>query len=229
LGFGGGVALNGGWGQNASIDGCVETVASPQKMVVALSDVDASNTSAFYAVACTTRNGGAATEFDFNNVGGNILLKALPNAAGTKQVNIVSTTRGAGPNFDTQITVGSPSLASIYYSDGSPGCAIANVIKQYDVWIKQVARNAPAPTNRDAAAGAWTLGNTCNVGTNCVVTTACGGTNCDNYVAVSPRLDSGFQMTRASGNSTLVQAGPVLATPPPFKVIKKAGSGDKIK
>jgi len=87
------------------------------------------------------------------------------------------------------------------------------VIKQYDVWLKQVARNAPAPTDRNQTTGAWTLGNTCTIGSSCVVTTGCGTVSCDAYVAVSPRYDSGFQTGEAPGkarvgpNSTRVPAG----------------------
>jgi hypothetical protein len=102
---------------------------------------------------------------------------------------------------------------SIFYSDGSPGCAIGAVIKQYDVWLKQVARNAPGPIDRNQTTGAWTLGNTCMIGSSCVVTTSCGTVACDAYLAVSPRYDSGFQTGEAPGkarvgpNSTRVQAG----------------------
>jgi hypothetical protein len=233
LGFGGGVNLAGSWAGDATIDGCVENAPAPQKMVITMSDQDSLGNNAYFAIACVTRSGGA-TEFDYTKIvpEGNIVLKALPNVAGTNSpVKIASSTRTAP---EANIQVGSPDFSSIYYSDGSPGCAIANVIKQYDVWIKQVPRpGGVAPTDRNSISGGWTLGGTCNIGANCPVVTTCGTANCNAYLAVSPRLDSGFQVgdapnkVRLSANSLPVQAGATLAEPPPFKVIKKGGGETK--
>lgn len=218
LGFGGGVALNGGWAQNANIDGCIESLGTGSKMAVALTDIDATNGNAFFAAACATRDGGAATEFDYTKVGANIVLKQIPGAV------ITGSTRVGN---EASVTIASPNFTSMFYTDNSPGCTLAAVIPKYDVWIKSVARGAAAPTDRGAVAGGWTLasGTGCNLGSPCTVSTACGTTNCDAYFAVSPRFDSGFQTFRVGQNSRLVQAGPVLANPPKVKVIKKQEPG----
>src|SRR6185436_18352568 len=165
----------------------------------------------YFAAACVTRNPAAVNQFDFD-FGQNILLKTLTDKAR------YSTVRSG---TEAQITVQSANFSSIYYSDGSPGCAIGTVIPQYDVWLSTVARGGPAPTSRDNA-GAWSLAGTCNVGTPCVVTTACGATNCDFFLAVSPKFNGGFNTGDAPGNtgarvggpnSTRGQAGPTLANP----------------
>jgi hypothetical protein len=141
-----------------------------------------------------------------------------PNPLNNKMVVALSDVDASGASVvqvgnEAQITINSPSFTSIYYSDGSAGCVISGVIKQYDVWLKEVGRDAPAPTDRNQTTGAWILVNTCNIGSSCVVTTSCGTTVCDAYLAVSPRYDSGFQTGDAPGNarvgpnSTRVQAG----------------------
>ena len=199
--------LGGDWG-DAPFDGCGTNGPSPlsNRMIVALSDVDAAGANAFFAAICTTRHPLSFPQFDQGNLvpPGNIVLK--PIAA-----PVIASTAPLGN--EAQITISSPSFASIYYSDASGGCGIGSVIKQYDVWLRQVARDAPAPTDRNQTMGAWTLGNTCAIGSSCVVTTSCGTVACDAYLALSPRYDSGFQTGEAPGkarvgpNSTRVQAG----------------------
>jgi hypothetical protein len=199
--------LSGDWG-DAPYDGCATNGPAPltNKMVVALSDVDATGATAYFAAVCTTRHPLSFPQFDQGSLvpQGNIVLKtiAAPVIAGTVPAG-----------NEARITVSPPSFGSIYYSDGSAGCGIGSVIKQYDLWLKQLARNAPAPIDRNQAAGGWTLANTCAAGSSCVVTTSCGTVACDAYLAVSPRYDSGFQTGDAPGNarvgpnSTRVQAG----------------------
>jgi hypothetical protein len=199
--------LGGDWG-DAPYDGCGINGPSPlsNKMVVALSDVDATGANAFFAAVCNTRHPLSFPQFDQGDLSppANIVLK--PIAA-----PVIASTVPFGN--EARVTISSPSFTSIYYSDGSAGCGIGSVIKQYDVWLKQVARNAPAPTDRNQSTGAWSLGNACAIGSSCIVTTSCGTVACDAYLAVSPRYDSGFQTGDAPGqarvgpNSTRVQAG----------------------
>ena len=203
--------LSGNW-SSAGVDGCIANGpnALDNKMVVSLSDVDATGTVAYFAVVCNTRHPLNNPQFDQSDLvpHSHIDLKtiAAPSIASTTAVG-----------NEAQVTVSSPSYASIFYSDATAGCLIGGVIKQYDVWIKQVARNAPAPGDRNQGTGGWTLGNTCNIGSNCVVTTTCGTTPCDAYLAESPRYDSGFQTGDAPGkarvgpSSTRVQAGLLYA------------------
>ena len=221
-GFGGGVGLKGDWLASAggSPDGCIDTLGAGSKMAFAFSDIDATNGVASFAAACVTRNGSAATEFDLTTIVPltNIALKPIAKPVIANSVRVAN---------DSLVTIASPDFASIYYSDGSPGCAIGNVIKQYDVWVQQTARDGAAPANRNTSAG-WVLGNTCNVGNPCNVNVSCTGSTCDAFFGVSPRYDSGFGATRVSGNSVRVQAGQTLANPPKVKVIQKQlAPGDK--
>jgi len=207
------------WSAAANIDGCAGLDGTSAKMVIALSDVNAVG-DAFFATVCTTRIPAASIQFDQSLLvpPGHIILKPLPAA------NVTGSVRTGN---EAQVTVSSPNFASIYYSDGSPGCAINAVIPQYDVWIKQIGRSAPAPTDHSQDTGAWTLGATCNVGSPCVVTSTCGTTNCDGFLAVSPRYNSGFQTGDAPGkarlaaNSIRFSAGPTLADPPKIKAIPR--------
>lgn len=213
FGFGGGVAISGDWAASLAIDGCP---AATGAMAVALSDVDATNGNAFFAAACVTRNGGATTEFDYTTVvpESNIILKPLPAAVITGSVRVGN---------ETTITVASPNFASIYYSDGSPLCAIGAIIPQYDLWVKQIGRGAAAPTDVNQDTGTWVLAGTCNVGSPCSGTTTCGATNCDAFAATTPHYNSNFSTgdapgkARLAGKSFRFQAGPTFAAPPKFK------------
>jgi len=222
----GGLTISGDWA-GAAFDNCPDRVTTVpnQRQVFQFSDVSAAGNQSFFAVACVQRTPALGFQFNLSGLGQNIVLKPVPKAS------IVNTVRAAG---EAQITVGSPDFSPLVYSDGSSNCNAAALIPQYDVWIKSVNRNAPAPTDRDTATGTWALGGTCAIGGPCTVTTACGTTNCDAYVAVSPKYNSGFgagdlnTSARTSPNSTLVQAGPTLAEPPDFKIIPKkpAPKGD---
>lgn len=218
--FGGPLALTGNWNVPGS-DGCPGT--STDRMAVSFSDVSADGLTSYFAAACATRNPSAANQFDFDNPSGagHIVLKTLAEKAR------YSTVRSG---TEAQITVQSPSFANIYYTDGSAGCAIANVIPQYDVWINVGPRPLAAPTSRDNA-GAWALAGTGNVGSPFTFTTACGTTNCDFFLAVSPKFANGFNTgdapsgtagVRVGGpNSTRGQAGPTLANPSDFRRIER--------
>jgi hypothetical protein len=221
LGFGGGVALNGGWqvGATGSPDGCPDTLGAGTSMAIGLSDIDGSAANGFFAAACALRDGGAATEYDYNKIVPltNIDLKPIPKP-------VISGSTRVGEN--TLVTIAPPNFASIFYSDGSPACTVNNVIKQYDVWVQQTTRNGAAPTDRNV--GGWTLGGTCNTGSPCPVTVICSGgpgTSCDAFFAVSPKFDSGFGSARVSPNSFRTQAGSNLAAPPKPKTIRKMDTG----
>jgi len=214
LGFGGGVGLNGTWqaGAAGSPDGCPDTLGSVSAMVVALTDIDATTAIAYFAAACVKRDGGAATEFDYNTIVPlrNIELKPIAKPTITALGD------------DTLVTVASPDFANIFYTDNSPSCTLNNVIKQYDLWMKEIPRGGPAPVDRNTP-GNWVLANTCNVGASCQVTVDCLATAnyCDAYLAVSPKFDSGFGTLRVGANSAPLKPR-ILATPPRPKSIKKA-------
>lgn len=223
----------GDWAGNPGYDGCpdisVPTVAN-QRMLFAFSDV--SGSAAVFAVTCLHRTVTVTNQFDIDTTtgGGNLVLTALPKAA------ITNTVRAGN---EATITVGSPDFSGNYHSDGSVGCALAQVIPQYDVYKQELARNATAPTARDAgaAAGTWLLVGTANVGSTFTFTTTCATTNCDVYLAVAPHLQGGFttgeaatgQPARVGTNSNKVQAGPILADTPNFKIIKNPGAGARPK
>jgi len=134
------------------------------------------------------------------------------------------------------ITVGTPNFALGFYSDGSVGCDAATVIPQFDVYKQQTGRGVPANPTNDVGT-AWVLATTCNTSGSpaCVVTTTCGTTNCDNYLAVVPHYNSNFSTgeaatgtpARVSAKSANVQAGPTLAVTPKSKIIRNDKVGGK--
>jgi len=214
-----GTVLTGDWGGSA-FDGCPDTTlnVANQRMVLSFSDVDGLGNPTF-AVACVQRLPAAANQFDYDTVGAAIALVPLPKA-------VISNTVRTGS--EANITVQSPNFGTGFYTDGSSGCTAATVIPQYDVYKQQIARNAPADNTHDTSA-VWTLVGTANVGSPLSFTTTCTTTNCDVYVAVSPRYLNNFSTGEAATpgspirlglNSTKLQAGPVLADTP--------GKGKKI-
>lgn len=231
------VAFYGDW-NTAAYDGCCDAAGGTavQRMAASFSDVNAAGNMT-YAVLCAQRLPAAAVQFNFDRPGnGPITLVEAQQAAVTNTVR-------AGN--EATITVGTPNFSAGFYTDGSVGCEQAAVIPQFDVYKQQTNRGVPPASTNDAAAGGpWTLVATCSTsGTPpCVVTTACGTTNCDNFLAVTPHFNSNFTTGEASNNlpprvsvkSKNVQAGPTLAvTPKPKKINngqigpKKLGGGEQ--
>jgi len=226
--YGTGQFVSGDWAGNAGYDGCADPTipVASQRMVMSFSDVDGTNQTRF-AVACVQRVATAANQFDFDTVrgGSDITLVSAPKA-------VITNTLRAGN--EATITVGAPNFAANYYVDvaGDSLCAIANVIPQYDVYSQQPLRNISPSTSRDSTTG-WVLVGTGNAGAPFTFTTTCGTTNCDVYVAVAPHFNGNFttgeaatgQPARVGLNSNKIQAGPVLAETPKFKVIKNVPRG----
>lgn len=221
----GGISMSGDWAASPQINGCPDPVTPipNQRMVAQFSDTNAAGTQAFMAIACVQRLPANRTQFDFAKVNQNIALKAIPKT-------VISNTVRVGN--EAQITVASPDYSTLVYTDGSSNCNAAALIPQFEVWLKQVARNGAAPADRNSTAtdgGApWVLAGTCTIGAPCTVTTTCGATNCDFFASVAPKYNSGFNTSDANGggarlspNSNRGQAGPTLATPPDFKVVPK--------
>lgn len=218
--YGGGLAVLSGWAAR-TYDGCpdsAEPVFANQRMVLAFSDNDGAGNMT-YAVACAGRNPQAGTQFDFTRPG-NAPLALVP----AQKAGISNTVRVGN---EATVTIAPPNFGPGFYTDGSTGCTLANVIPQFDVYKQQTARNAPAPTDNNAGGG-WVLATTCTFGgPACTVTTNCGATNCDNYLAVVPHYNSNFTTAeaatsspaRVSASSTKVAAGPILAVTPKPKPI----------
>jgi len=213
-------AVLSGWGQKP-YDGCPDLGGLPatQRMVMTFSDVDGLGNMT-YAIACTSRNTQAGTQFDFTRPS-NAPLALVP----AQKAAVTNTARVGN---EATITVGVPNFAPGFYSDGSAGCDPATVIPQFDVYKQQTARGAAPPVDNNVGTG-WVLAATCNSSGSpaCVVTTACGATNCDNFIAVVPHYNSNFTTAeastaspaRVSASSTRVAAGPILAVTPKPKAI----------
>lgn len=212
---------------NSTFDGCPDVATSNtnnQRMVVSFSDVDGSGNMT-YAVACVHRDVTAAVQFSFEAPIAPLPLVAAPKAAITNTVRVGN---------EAQITVGAPSFAAGFKTDGS--CNINDAIPQYDVYQQQVGRGVSPNSTRDAGSS-WVLVGTGNAGAPFTFTTACGTTNCDVFVAVTPHYQSNFGSGEAASsaparvgqNSTKLQAGPVLAETPKAKTIKnnRVGSNQK--
>lgn len=225
-----GLAINGDWSAN-NYDGCPD-ISQPntdlQRMVVSFSDVNPSGNMT-YAVACVGRNTQAASQFGFDGVGEGIVLVQAPKAGITNSVRNATT-------GEATITVGVPDFSAGHYTDGSTGCEQASVIPQFDVYKQTTGRDIPPTTSNDAG-GAWTLVATCSTSGSpaCTVVTTCGGTNCDNYLAVVPKYNSNFTTAdaatgspaRISVKSANVQAGSSIATTPkPKKIVNKKVAGE---
>jgi len=206
-------------------DGCPDPLGPGAPMAYSLSDLDGTG-NMVYAVGCTGRTlVGAFFEFDFTVGGPGCTVGCAPIAlVPAPKATITGTTRSAG---NANITVGSPDFSLGFYGDGTPGCAMGNVITHYEIFKQEIPRDAAAPVNRDASAG-WVSVGTQNIGTSFNFSTACGA-NCDVYVAVMPKYDpdgagavaafdtgeaSTSTVRRVGPSSTKVQAGPILANPP---------------
>jgi hypothetical protein len=206
------------WGNNTDYDGCSDLQGATGRMAWAMSDINGAG-QMVYAAGCAQRDGRVFwVEFNFTqppgcydgNCGTPLALVPAPKAV------ISGTTRAGTQAF---VTVAPPNFAPGYYSDGTPGCALANVIPSYDVYKQELSRNAPAPANLDVTAG-WVLAGTGNIGSPFTFTTTCV-TDCDVYISLAPRYDSGFTTDEPAtgaparvGPSTKIHAGPVLANPP---------------
>jgi len=217
-------AINGDWAGQL-YDGCPDAQGDPtvQRMVASFSDVDGTGAMT-YAVACVHREPSAGVQFDFDGVGGPILLVPAPKG-------VITNTVRAGT--EANITVGSPDFSAGFKSDGSTGCTAANVIPQYDVYKQQIARDAAPSSTRDAGTS-WVLVGTGNTGSPFTFTTTCAASNCDVFVTVSPHYNSNFTSgeaatvapARVGVNSNKIQAGPVLAITPKPKPIMNKKLGD---
>lgn len=216
------LALNGGWGDDLAIDGCINNDGSTVAMVIALTDQDASG-NVYAAFVCNQRDVFVTAQFDQGKIvpPGDIALKPL---AAPSITNTVRT------GNEASITVASPNYNSLFYSDNSAACgsgSSTSIISAYDVFLKKAGRNDPAPSDRAQVSGGWVLAGSCPIGTPCTVLTTCGATNCDVYVATAPKSATGFRLGATPGNafvgpnSVRVQAGPILADPPKGKIIKK--------
>lgn len=212
-------------------DGCPDTAGLPlppeQRMILAFSDVDAEGNMT-YAVACSDRDVQAGTQFDFTQPGNAPLaLVQAPRA-------VIANTVRAGN--EAVITIAPPNFSAGFYSDGSTNCNPATIIPQFDVY-KQTTGRGVTPSNTTDAGPVWALVATCNSsGTPaCAVTTTCGATNCDNYLAVVPHYNSNFTTAEAATGaparvgvkSSNVQAGPILAVTPKPKKINNERVGPK--
>lgn len=217
-GTGTALTIAGDWATPVTYDGCPDTLGTGSSMAYSLSDLDGTG-NMVYAVGCATRTSvGAFFEYDFTVGGPGCTAGCQPIAMQpAPKANIAGTSRTAG---QATITVGSPNFAPGFYGDGSPGCAMNLVITGYEIFKQEVTRNGAAPTNRDATAG-WVSVGTQTIGSPFNFNTTCVG-DCDVYVTVMPRYNSGFDTGEASTattrrvgpSSTKVQAGPVIANPP---------------
>jgi hypothetical protein len=223
------LAVLSSWAAQAGYDGCPEGAApvDQMRMVMTFSDVDLTGSPTF-AVACVHRDPTAGIEFDFTRPA------AAPLALVPAQRAAITNTVRAGN--EATITVAPPNFAAGFYTDGSSGCDLATVIPQFEVYKQQTGRGVPADPTNDTGS-AWVLVATCASSGSpaCVVTTTCGTTNCDNYLAVVPKFNSGFTTAeaatgspaRVSAKSANVQAGPTLAVTPKSKIIRNEKVGGK--
>jgi hypothetical protein len=215
--YGTGTVVLGDWGTRV-YDGCADAVQplANQRMAFSFSDVDVAG-NMVWAAACVKRIGSQPQQFDLGTVGGNLTMVPALRAGVTNTVR-------AGN--EATITVGAPNFTTGFYTDGSVGCEEASVIPQYDVYKQQTARGV-APSATNDAGTTWVKVCTASSGQPCTFTTTCGTTDCDNYLAVSPRFNGSFDTgeaatgaaARVGQNSIKVQAGPTLAVTPKPRTI----------
>lgn len=227
--YGGGTVVLGDW-SSLPYDGCCDAIQpnTAQRMGFSFSDVDASG-NMIWAAACVARVPGFAPDFDLGHIpGGSIPLVPAVKAQVTNTVR-------AGT--EATITVASPDFGAGFKSDGSVGCELAAVIPSYSVFRQQTARNVAPSTSNDAVAPTWVSVCTASLGQPCTFTTSGSATNSDNYLAVTPNFNSGFNTgeaamgaaapARLSVKSTNVQTGPTLAVTPKVKKINNGQIGPK--
>lgn len=203
-----------GWGANSAIDGCLQN--SPPGTCTCVLMTDEDGTDGYFAITGNAASAGIWwTQLDqpgSDGAGnaGPIILQPMAKAT------ILNTVRL--PNLDLDIDVTVPPVPAADYTLG--GCGGCGPVGFKVMEIVQ-SRGAPPPGTRQAAA--WSPMTLSGGGVQPVlgtpmggvvtVTSPCGASNTDVYIAPVLVFDSGFETNVVAGNSTRIECGPTLAEP----------------
>lgn len=201
--------VNSGWGDDPRIDNCIETAADPNKcMVVLFMDTSPINNAGAFALATDAADSGSG-EYDF--LYSEVTLTTLP------KMQITNTVRNNGGE-SVSVTVDGVSLADLqsgFYLD--PACptpaakGFPQLIQGYQVYARELPRDAPMPTDSNVAA--WNpVGPLTPLGDPSTVTLPCSG-DTDRYVSAGVVFNSNFSNVWLAENATKVQCGANLADP----------------
>lgn len=160
----------------------------------------------FMAVISAVTN--ASGKFDISNAGAPYTLQPIPKADVTGAIRNASTF-----DIDT-LSVTVPAVDGLYEKDG------CNCVAGYKVYGKLLARGSQPPTDRDVTG--WTLLNLDGGGAQDLTPIGAPvdlelvgqcATNQDLYLGVTIAMDSGYETSFVSRDSTRIECGPDLADP----------------
>jgi hypothetical protein len=204
---GSGIYLLGTWAQDPGIVGC-PSPAPPAVVTMAylVSSPDASGGTIFAAgCAASDPDGNFRLHPGAGSVGG----QAIPKP------NVLNSVRQGSTSVD--ITVGPPAVPGGVIDDS--GCGLGPT--GYQLYARNVGRNATAPADRGRLSGTWTpVGPAQGPGSQETVNVGCVGDQ-DIYLAYGITFGS-FETEHVGANSTVVQCGSTASDQPrDFKIIKK--------
>ncbi|HKQ62706.1 MAG TPA: hypothetical protein VJS92_15555 [Candidatus Polarisedimenticolaceae bacterium] len=185
------------WAADNRVDSCPSGAPDQTCMVAILQDSDATGRSFFTVLV---DQGDANGNFLFDNGAGDLAALPKPHIVGSSRAG-TTTTVNIGPTA----------------ADVTPGvvgsCASAlPVVTGYRVYANIVPAGAPAPVNRNRAAGWLPVSPVTATNSPTSATLNCA-TPSEAYLATSLIFDSGFELQYVGANSTRVQCGPNLAEP----------------
>jgi hypothetical protein len=197
------------WNAAANIPGCV--YANPPNpgqecTCILITDQDANGNGLFAAMGARGDNLGN-TSFELPGLAP-LALEALPAP------RVISSTRNPGTNnLDTMTITVDPPSGGVYAKDG---CNCGPV--SYKLVAQLLPRAAAAPVDRSTGwnplplAGGAMQGDT-NIGATVDVSSMCGASDTNLWIAADVTFDSGFGSSVVSTNGTRIECGPNLANP----------------
>lgn len=211
LRFGGaGLYLAGNWA-TGSVDGCIDTDASPAPKRTIVAITDSNPDSAFVKVLCQQAD--ALANYNFGALG-STTMAAIPYP------KVLTSSRVVGTSVTVSIKSPSADLADAVLADAS--CP-ATLIRGYKLYTQTIPNASGAPADRARSAG-WVLeGAEVPLAQDAPPLTKSCLAGESVYVARSLVFDSGFETAHVS-QSVRVPCDPSLADRPGnFKIIKKPG------
>jgi hypothetical protein len=197
-GYYGGASLVSGW--QPGTDGCID---GGNCLCMLLTDTDGDNT--YYAIASAQSSATLTTVLRQPGTDGSGAYAAPIILQPVQAPQITGSTR-AGTEVVLDVNVPAPGAV---YNSGNTNCNCAAT--GYRVLTQTLARGSMPPSDRSSG---WVeASGVVPIGTPTQVTTSCGATDQDVYLATELVFDSGFGTSVVSRNSSRVECGTTLADP----------------
>lgn len=211
---GGGLYIAGNWA-TGSVDGCIDTDASPAPKRTIVAITDSTPDHAYIKVLCQQAD--ILANYPLGALG-NTTMAAMPYP------KVLSSSRVAGVSVTVNVKSPAADLADVVLADAS--CP-ATLIRGYKLYTQTKTNASGVPADRARSAG-WTQeGTEIPIAQDAPGLTKSCTAGQSVYVAASLVFDSGFE-TAHVGQDIRVPCDPSLADRPgKFKIIKKPGVQDR--